>query len=61
MTGALTLWIDCMNKIDRDALSGYQASDLGETGDNLVHNGSCTYPGPGLRGYTRRLVMITSD
>lgn len=41
----LTLWIDLSNEINRNALSGYQACDLGEMGDNLVHSRSCIYPG----------------
>ena len=39
MTDVLTLWIELPNEINRNALSGYQASDLGEMGDNLVHSG----------------------
>ena len=41
-----------MNKINGNALSGYQESNLGEMGDNLVHNGSFIHPGPGLLDYT---------
>jgi hypothetical protein len=50
MTNALTLWIDCENEINRNALNGYQASDLGEMFDDVAHN---IYAGPGLLDYTR--------
>jgi hypothetical protein len=61
MTGKLTIWIDSVKKISGNALSGYQESNLGEIGDNLVHNGSFSHPGPGLLDYTRQIVKITSD
>ncbi len=48
MTDILTFRVDCVNKFDRNALSGYQASDLSEMGDNLVHSWSRIYPGPGF-------------
>jgi hypothetical protein len=38
MTDVLTIRIDCVNKINGNALSGYQESNLGESGDNSVHN-----------------------
>jgi len=47
-----------MNEFDRNALSGYQASDLSEMGDNLVHSGSWMYPGPGFLDYTRQLSTL---
>ena len=44
MTDTLTIWIDCVDNIDVNALSGYQESNLGEMGDNLVHaNARLTY------------------
>ena len=48
MTDILTIWVECGNQINRNALSGYQDSDLGETGDDWVHSESCSYPGPGF-------------
>jgi hypothetical protein len=48
MTDILTLWVDCVNQFNRKVLSGYQASDLGEMGGNLVHSGSCIHPNPGF-------------
>jgi len=61
MTEILTLWVDCVNQINSNALSGYQAGDLGEMGDDLVHSGSWIYPGPGFADYTRQLVKIRSS
>jgi hypothetical protein len=61
MTDILTLWVDCVYHINRNALSGYQASDLGQLGDNWVHRGSCIYPDPGFVDYVRRLVKIRSS
>ena len=61
MTDILTLWVDCANQTNRNALSGYQGSDLGEFGDNLVHRRSCIYPGPGFLDHTRQLVKIRSS
>ena len=37
MTDILTIWIGCVDKINRNALSGYQESNFGEMDDNLVH------------------------
>ena len=38
------MWISYLNKINGNALSGYQESNLGEMGDNSVHNGSFIHP-----------------
>jgi len=42
MTDILTFRVDCVNKVNRQALTGYQASDLIEMVDNLVHSGDHT-------------------
>ena len=36
-----TIRIDSAKNININALSGYQESNLGEVGDNIVHSGSC--------------------
>jgi len=36
MTDILIFRVDCVNKFDRNALSGYQASDLSEMGGYVM-------------------------
>ncbi len=38
MTDILTFRVDCVNKFDRNALNGYQASDLSEMDPVDLHN-----------------------
>jgi hypothetical protein len=61
MADILTLWVDCVNQINRNALSGYQGSDLGEFGGNVVHSWSYIHPDLGFLDYTHQLVKIRSS